>query len=271
MAPDEHHDTAFVGSVPEQYERLMVPLIFEEPARHLAAAVTALGPGDVLETAAGTGVLTRLVEPGVRRLVATDLNEPMLRAAERLLPSPTVEWQVADAQELPFAEDEFDVVVCQFGAMFFPDRVRAFREAARVLRPGGSYLFSVWDRIETSGVAAVVTDALRAAGPEGPVDFLARTPHGHHDTGLLTRELERAGFASVEVTAIEGTSRCTAEIGAIAYCQGTPLSAEIAAHPTLDVARATQIATVALRERYGDGEFAAPTRWFQIAGRRPAG
>ncbi|HJQ06956.1 MAG TPA: class I SAM-dependent methyltransferase [Nocardioides sp.] len=267
MAADERPDTAFVGSVPDVYERLMVPLIFEEPARYLAAAVTALRPDDVLETAAGTGVVTRSLEPGVRRLVATDLNEPMVRAAERLLPSPKVSWQVADAQDLPFADGEFDAVVCQFGVMFFPDRARAFREAARVLRPGGAYVFSVWDRIATSGVADVVTEALRAAGPEGPVDFLARTPHGHHDTGLLTHELEQAGFAAVEVEAIEGTSRCTAEIGATAYCQGTPLSAEIAAHPTLDVARATEIATAALRERYGDGEFDAPTRWFQLLAR----
>ncbi|GAB4011184.1 class I SAM-dependent methyltransferase [Nocardioides ultimimeridianus] len=269
MAADERTDTAFTGSVPEQYERLMVPLIFDEPARHLAAAVAALAPADVLETAAGTGVVTRLLEPVVRRLVATDLNEPMLRAAELLLPSPKVTWQVADAQELPFGDGEFDAVVCQFGAMFFPDRPRAFREAARVLRPGGSYLVSVWDRIGANGVADVVTSALTRAAPEGPLDFLARTPHGHHDTDLLTRELRLAGFDTAEVVALDGTSRCTAEIGAIAYCQGTPLSAEIAAHPALDVERATALATDALRERYGDGEFDAPTRWLQLTATLP--
>ncbi|HWU20329.1 MAG TPA: methyltransferase domain-containing protein [Nocardioides sp.] len=265
MAPDEHHDTAFVGSVPEQYERLMVPLIFEEPARAMAHAVEVLRPEVALETAAGTGVVTRLLEPLVGvRLVATDLNEPMLATAQELDPSPRITWEVADALDLPFDDDSFDLVVCQFGVMFFPDRIQAFREAARVLQPGGHLMFTVWDRIEANGVAHVVTEALSEAGPEGPVDFLARTPHGHHDTELLNRELREAGFADVLTEPGDGTSRCTAEIGAIAYCHGTPLRAEIEAHPSLDLDGATRIATEALVRRYGGGEFDAPTRWFLL-------
>ncbi|GAB3856873.1 methyltransferase domain-containing protein [Nocardioides maradonensis] len=269
MVADEHPDTAFVGSVPEVYERLMVPLIFEEPARHLAHAAEVLRPDEVLETAAGTGVATRLLEPLVGvRIVASDLNEPMLAAARELVPSPRITWQVADALDLPFGDDSFDLVVCQFGVMFFPDRVRGFREAARVLRPGGHLLFTVWDRIETNGVAHTVTEALREAGPEGPVDFLARTPHGHYDTELLGRELREAGFAEVFTEPGDGTSRCTGETGAIAYCHGTPLRAEIEAHPTLDLDRATRLATEALVRRYGPGEFEAPTRWFLMEAER---
>lgn len=262
---DQHQDVAFVGSVPEQYERLMVPLIFAEPAAHLAATVADLAPADVLETAAGTGVLTRLLEPiAGARLVATDLNGPMLRAAEALQPSNRVEWQVADALDLPYADATFDVVVCQFGVMFFPDRVRGFREARRVLRPGGAFVLSVWDRIGRNGVADVVTRSLTAAAPEAPLDFLARTPHGHHDTDLLTRELIEAGFADVEVEALDGTSRCTPEIGALAYCHGTPLRGEIESHPALDLGTATRIATEALAAAYGAEEFDAPTRWFEL-------
>jgi SAM-dependent methyltransferase len=193
----------------------------------------------------------------------------MLRAAEQLLPSTRVTWQVADALDLPFADGSFDVVACQFGVMFFPDRVRAFREAARVLRPGGRYVVSVWDRIEANGVAHVVTEALRAAGPEASVDFLARTPHGHHDTGLLARELTESGFADVDVVALDGTSRCTAEHGAIAYCHGTPLRGEIEAHPAFDLPTATRLATEALVRRYGPGTFAAPTRWFELTATLP--
>lgn len=98
-------DPAFVGSLPETYERLLVPLVFAEPARRLAAAVLATDPGDILETCAGTAVLTRRLVAGADAYVtATDLNAPMLRTALRLCQSDHVTWQVADALDLPFGE-----------------------------------------------------------------------------------------------------------------------------------------------------------------------
>jgi len=137
-------DSAFVGSIPEIYERLLAPMIFAEPARHTAAAVMANRPTAVLETAAGTGVLTRaLVESGAANVTATDLNQPMIDLAKSLCRSPTVRWQVADALDLPLPDRSFDVVVCQFGVMFFPDRPRGYAEARRVLRPGGAYVAKV--------------------------------------------------------------------------------------------------------------------------------
>lgn len=263
-------DTAFVGSIPEMYERLMVPLIFAEPAEHLAAAIGALHPRDVLETAAGTGVVTRLLaqlDPAPR-LVATDLNGPMLQEAQRLAPRADVTWQVADALDLPFAEASYDVVTCQFGAMFFPDRVAGYREALRVLRPGGAFIFSIWNSIETNVVADIVTQALHAFEP--PLDFLARTPHGHADAAVIADELGAAGFEQVEIRQIDGTSRCTPRLGAVAYCQGTPLRGEIERHPRVTVEEATELAEEALRARYGDAAFDARTSWLQIRGIRPA-
>ena len=157
-------DKLFAGSIPELYERLLVPLIFEDYARDLAERVARVEPQDVLETAAGTGVVTRALAsrlPANVRYVATDLNQPMLdHAAAKQSDKNRVTWQQADALALPFEDQKFDVVVCQFGAMFFPDKVAAYREARRVLKPRGHFFFNVWDRISANEFADVVIEAL---------------------------------------------------------------------------------------------------------------
>src|ERR1043165_4426053 len=129
-------DKVFSGSVPENYDRYMVPLIFEPYAADLAQRAASLSPSAVLETAAGTGVVTRTLAPKLQpgaSYVVTDLNQPMLDyAASRQGPDSRIRWRQADALALPFADATFDVVCCQFGAMFFPDRSAAYREAKRV-------------------------------------------------------------------------------------------------------------------------------------------
>lgn len=263
-------DAAFTGSIPEVYERLMVPMIFAEPARLLAAAVLGAAPAEVLEVAAGTGVLTRLLERGDGvRLVATDLNAPMLQAAEQRSSSGRVTWQVADATDLPFPDASFDAVACQFGTMFFPDRVQGYDEARRVLRPGGLLAFNTWDRIERNGVAETVTDALTAAVPEADLGFMRRTPHGYFDPDRIAADVTAAGLVEVRVEEVDGTSRSTTADAAVAYCQGTPLRGEIERCPGLDVERATAIAEAGLAARYGAGSFEAPMRWLQVTARRP--
>ena len=176
----ETTDKVFAGSIPEIYDRFMVPLIFEPYALDLAQRIAALAPADVLETAAGTGVLTRALaarlQPSVR-IVASDLNQPMLDQAAKRLAGRAVEWKQADALALPFADRSFDVVACQFGAMFFPDRVQGYREARRVLKPGGRFMFNVWDDIRHNSFARAVVDALAVRYPQNPPRFLARTPH----------------------------------------------------------------------------------------------
>src|SRR5947208_2456017 len=124
-------DTLFAGSVPETYERFLVPLIFESYAADLAERLRALEPADVLEIAAGTGVVTRAIARAHprARIVATDLNQPMLdQAMARQSTGDRTTWRQADAEALPFDDATFDAVVCQFGAMFFPDRRKAYRE-----------------------------------------------------------------------------------------------------------------------------------------------
>ncbi|WP_433561519.1 class I SAM-dependent methyltransferase [Nocardia sp. CA-151230] len=263
-------DASFTGSIPEIYDRLLVPMIFAEPARLLAESVAEANAVDVLETAAGTGALTReLARQGGHHIVSTDLNEPMVAAAATRPVSERVRWLVADAQSLPFPDRSFDVVACQFGVMFLPDKVRGYAEALRVLRPGGMFAFNVWDRIENNAVPLAITGALCAAAPDEPLEFFRRTPYGYFDIDQIRSELEAAGFDRITGEYIEGSSHSTPETGAVAFCQGTPLRGEIERHSTLDVESATTIATTELRRRYGPGEFDAPIRWLQLTARRP--
>jgi ubiquinone/menaquinone biosynthesis C-methylase UbiE len=255
-------DKVFAGSVPENYDRYMAPLIFEPFAADLAQRAASFSPRAVLETAAGTGVVPRALAPRLSpgaSYVVTDLNQPMLDyAASRQPPDARIAWRQADALALPFENAAFDVVCCQFGAMFFPDRVSAFREARRVLKPGGHFLFSVWDRIEENIFADDVTNALARIFPNDPPRFLARTPHGYHDTALIRREAEEAGFSRVEIETKAELSRApSARLPAVAYCQGTLLRNEIEARAAGMLEEATNYAESAIAGRHGGGEVAA--------------
>jgi ubiquinone/menaquinone biosynthesis C-methylase UbiE len=251
-------DKAFTGSIAEFYERHLVPLIFEPYARDLAARVLAQKPQRILEIAAGTGVVTRAVAsqlPADAQIVATDLNPPMLEHAKtRMGPNGRVEWQPADAQQLPFADESFDAVVCQFGVMFFPDKLKAFSEARRVLRHGGQYYFSVWDKIAANEFADVVTQALGEMFPDDPPRFLARTPHGHHDVAPLRNALVEAGFTAVSAEALEARSKAaSAREVAVAYVQGTPLRGEVESRDAARLEEATTRAADAIARRFGTG------------------
>lgn len=251
-------DKGFTGSIPELYERYLVPLIFEPYAADLAKRLTVRPIGRLLEIAAGTGVVTRKLAallPANTSIVATDLNQAMLDMASSIQTARPVSWQQADALALPFADASFDAVVCQFGVMFFPDKVRAFSEVRRVLAPGGLFAFNVWDRIEENEFAATVTSALGSLFPRDPPRFLARTPHGHYALAAMTDALHLAGFASAPcIDTVAARSRAnSAEIPAIAYCQGTPLRSEIEAHKTPTLADATEASATAIRQRFGAG------------------
>lgn len=255
-------DKLFAGSIPENYDRYMVPLIFEPYAADIAERAASLSPRVALETAAGTGVVTRALAPRLppgARYVVTDLNQPMVDyAASRQPPDPRIEWRQADALALPFEDASFELVCCQFGAMFFPDRTSGYREARRVLKPSGHFLFSEWDRIEENVFADDVTNALAQMFPNNPPRFLARTPHGYHDTALIRGELEEAGFSRVMIeTRAEQSRASSPRIPAVAYCQGTVLRSEIEAREAGALQSATDYAASAIAERHGSGDVAA--------------
>jgi SAM-dependent methyltransferase len=197
----------------------------------------------------------RLSPPAAVSIVATDLNQPMLDQAAATGTSRQVEWRQADAMSLPFGDGELDAVVCQFGVMFFPDKPKAFAEARRVLRDGGVFLFTVWDRIEENEFADVVTDAVASMFPDDPPQFLRRTPHGYFDRHAIGRDLAAGGFSgAAEITTLEARSRATSpDVPAIAYCQGTPLRSEIEARDARRLADATDLAAQAVANRFGSG------------------
>lgn len=261
-------DRLFAGSIPEIYDRFLVPLIFESYARDLAQRVANENPREVLETAAGSGVVTRALASFVpdAPIVATDLNEPMLgHAASRQSNAGRVEWKQADALLLPFEDRTFDVVACQFGVMFFADKIQSYTEARRVLRPGGRLLFNVWDRISENEFADTVTEALCAVFPHDPPRFLARTPHGYHDVDLIRGELNAAGFTHISIDTVDELSKASSPLSpAIAYCQGTPLRNEIEARDASGLEAATRTAADALASRFGTGAVEGRIRAFVI-------
>jgi ubiquinone/menaquinone biosynthesis C-methylase UbiE len=223
-------DVRFTGSVPQNYERYMVPLLFRPYAEELASRAARLQPGRILETAAGTGVVTAALHDALpdAEIVSTDLNPPMLEVAASRISSDGVRFQQADALDLPFADNSFDLVVCQFGSMFFPDKVRGHSEAMRVLSDGGHYLLAIWDRIERSPLTDVAQQVLIDLYPDDPPLFMRRGPFGYSDPAQIERDLREAGFSAVDIDTVELRSRAgSAHEAATALCYGSPMGIEV--------------------------------------------
>ena len=250
----EAADSQFAGSIPDLYDACLGPFLFEPYAADLAARAAALRPGRILETAAGTGIVTAALADALpeAEIVATDLNPDMLRVAARRLDSHRVALEPADAQALPFPDAAFDLVVCQFGAMFFPDRVGAYREARRVLKPGGTFLFNVWDRLDANPASQAVATGVAAMFPQDPPGFLGRVPFGYHDRARIEGDLRAAGFGCVEAETVALRSPGAPDDIARGLCQGSPLCAEIQARDASRLTEATETVARAVAALRGD-------------------
>jgi SAM-dependent methyltransferase len=192
----------------------------------------------------------RLLERADADIVATDLNVGMVTVGERLAPGAT--WRQADAAALPFDDHTFDVVVCQFGVMFFPDKRAAFAEARRVLAPGGALLFNVWGSVEENDFAAALTSALESVYPEDPPAFVTSVPYGYHDEATIVADVRAAGFAHAQIVTVmlAGRAASAAEV-AMGFCKGSPLRAELVDRGDLDEAT-TRIGAL-MTDRLGPG------------------
>jgi SAM-dependent methyltransferase len=250
-------DRRWSESMPAAYEHYLVPVVFEPFAADLAARAAALEPRRILELAAGTGALTSrlLVTAPSAEVTATDLNEAMVAFGS--VRAPGAVWRQADAQRLPFPDHGFDLVVCQFGVMFFPDRVAAFTEVRRMLAPGGRFLFNTWGPLETHAFEVALQAGLERAFPLDPPRFFATVPHGCADPTRVAAELAAADLAveQEQKLTLEGRAASIADL-ATGYLTGTPLRAAVAERGGAPAVRATVVEE--MTARLGPGPVTAP-------------
>ena len=243
--------------MPEAYERHLVPVFFRPFAIDLAARAAALRPRTVLELAAGTGALTSALLTAVptASVVATDLNEAMVTAGSAR--EPRADWRQADAEDLPFEDGSFDLVVCQFGVMFFPDKPAAYTEVRRVLTPQGRFLFNSWGPLASHGFGAAFQTALEQSMPEGAPPFLNAVPHGYSDPAVVTADLTAAGLtlATAEEVTLEGVAESAGSV-ATGFLTGTPVSAAVQAREDAQDLQAA--VTQRMTDRLGTGAVTAP-------------
>ena len=245
--------TGFVGTIPAIYEAHLGPALFEPYAIDLAARVP---PGStVLELACGTGRVTKHLAAVADKLVATDLNAPMLFEAQRHVDAKNVQWLPVDAQELPFAAEQFDVVAMQFGLMFVPDKARAVAEMRRVLRPGGRVVLSTWDHTANNPATKLLHDLAMAEVPGDPPMFMT-VPFSMPVPDALRAWF--AHFARVELETVRKTSESpSAAHLAHGFVCGNPLHTQLVERNVDADAFEAKVAA-ALAEAYGDSPCRTP-------------
>jgi len=263
--------SAFVGSIPENYDRYLGPCLFEPYAADIVERVKVRDGGAVLETACGTGIVTRRLRnklPASVRLVATDLNEAMLAyAADKLGNDGAVEWKQADATALPFDDGSFDAVVCQFGLMFVPDKLAAVHEAHRVLVPNGLFVFNVWDSIDKNELVDVANQTASTFFEKEPPTFY-RVPFGMHDQNLVRTLLRDAGFKDPQIYELAMTGESPSSMDAArGLMEGNPILIEINQRATADLQTVEAAVAKAIASRCGDNPVRANLRAFVCTAR----
>jgi len=249
----------FSGSVPNTYHTFLGPLIFDAYAKDMTARLAGVlkSNATVLELAAGTGIVTKQVLaalPAGAKLTVTDISEPMLSLAKSQISDPRLTFQPADACQLPFPDKSFDALFCQYGVMFFPDKVQAMKEARRVLAPGGTYIFNIWDSFEHNPIPHTVHQTLATLIPTNPIPFLAKMPFGYSDRAEIERVTRAGGFSNVAIETVEFPSSApTAADAARAWVEGTPVLAALNERGKTDPAPIRAEVEKALAAKFGNG------------------
>jgi len=266
-------DAAFIGSIPQHYDQGLGPLIFVDYAEDISQRVAACNPAKVLETAAGTGIVTRRLRdrlPAAAHLIATDLNAPMLEIARAKFRSgEQIEFKPADATALPFRDSSFDAIVCQFGLMFFPDKDKSFREAYRVLAPGGWYFFNVWDSHRYNPFGRIAHEAPGRFFPADPPQFY-NVPFSCHQIDPIKESLIAAGFIDIEVAVVRLQKEIPdAALFARGIVYGNPLIDQIRTRGGVEPERVFDAVVQDLRREFGDDPGRMPLQAIVFAAKRP--
>ncbi|MDT4892524.1 MAG: hypothetical protein QOE97_1559 [Pseudonocardiales bacterium] len=261
-------DARWLGSMPEVYDRCLASALFTPFAEYLAHIAADLAPRRVLELAAGTGIVTRALVDALpdADITATDLNPAMVEWGRARVPE--VIWQSCDAQRLELPESSFDLLVCQFGVMFFPDRPASFAEAARVMAADGRYLLTAWDRAENSHFPAALIDAFETVVGERS-RFLTEVPHGYFDPDRIRADLVAGGLAidSLDRVVLRGGAS-SARVVAEGYCFGSPVRFELEKHG--DLAELAAAVGDEMTRRLGDGPVTSDLPAFVVLARHAA-
>lgn len=267
-----HAASQFVGNIPENYDKGLGPNIFHDYGEDLARRAGASAARSVLELAAGTGIVSRMLRdalaPGTR-LVVSDLNPPMLEVARAKFADGEVELTPADAMALPFEDAEFDLIVCQFGVMFFPDKIASYREAARVLRSGGRYIFNSWGPMAANPFSQVAHEATARFFPDNPPGFY-RVPFSYHDPKVVKGDLAAAGWVNVEHQTI-ALQKTVADLSGFArgIVFGNPLIDEIRQRGGVDPDDVMAAMIDEFRSRFGPEPLTMPLQATVFTGRVP--
>jgi len=243
------------------YDEFFGPMFFEPYAIEITNRIDAAGLSCVLELAAGTGRVTRHLRRKLKdstRLIASDISKSMLQEAQRKLGELNIEWQYIDAQHIGLPSNTVDLVVCCFGYMFVEDKPAAMAEASRVLKPGGSLLFSTWSSLEENGASytsvQVAADYLGA-----PVPASALTATSMHDEAALKTLMDNAGFTSMQSEKVNLFSEtASAQEAAAGFVKGSPLYKDLAQRMPQRMEEIQSTLETALAEKFGAAPMRAP-------------